>query len=310
MRFLRTVIGSFPRLNTDDLDAIDEAVRIQLRNNIDLLSDGEQRGDMITYLARDIPGLSIENDRCIVSEKISPPEDPMNVQKITDYFMVRKKYPDLKFKVTLTGPTALGVTCASNKLAGEYRSIMDFSLYADLATALAEIVRPLAKANAHIQIDEPFLSQGFSDLKKRIRLIDELLDGCKPDLVSIHVCGYLGKQPILEELAKLRNVSILSHAFSAGQEKKNLVLLEQSIFEDNGKKLGAGIISVLPTRPEKVETPETVSSRLLEIISRIGVENIGTVHPDCGLLPTKPDLIESLLNNFNAGVRQSEHSLQ
>ena len=209
MKLLRTVIGSFPRLREDDREAIDAVVALQREHHIDLLSDGEQKGDMITYFARQIPGLAIENDFPIVVGKISPPEDPLSFQKIVDYHYVRDKYPDLDFKVTLTGPTALGVTCATRKLSKDYRSIMDFSLYEDLAEALRAIVVPLEKAGANIQIDEPFLSQGFTDLPKRVDLIDQILEGCAPSKCSIHVCGYLGKQPLLKELSRLEHLSLI-----------------------------------------------------------------------------------------------------
>ena len=104
MKLLRTVIGSFPRLREDDREAIDAVVALQREHHIDLLSDGEQKGDMIAYFARQISGLAIENDFPIVVGKISPPEDPLSFQKIVDYHYVRDKYPDLDFKVTLTGP--------------------------------------------------------------------------------------------------------------------------------------------------------------------------------------------------------------
>lgn len=308
MKLLRTVIGSFPRLREDDREAIDAAVALQRDYHIDLLSDGEQKGDMIAYFAREIPGLAIENDFPIVIGKISPPEDPLRFQKIIDYNYVRDRYPDLKFKVTLTGPTALGVTCATRKLSKDYRSIMDFTLYEDLAEALRAIIVPLAKAGANIQIDEPFLSQGFTDLEKRVDLIDQILEGCDPSKCSIHVCGYLGKQPLLKELSRLEHGGILSHAFSTGRESENLGLLDRSIFQDSGKKLGAGVISVSPKSKEKIDAPETVASRISKIAKEIGVENIGTVHPDCGLRGTRPDLVEGIIRNFNLGITLFEES--
>lgn len=76
MTLVKTVIGSFPRLDDDDLRAFDKAIALEKRNGIDLFSDGEQRGDMIFYLAQSIPGLAVENGVPIVSGKITPPEDP------------------------------------------------------------------------------------------------------------------------------------------------------------------------------------------------------------------------------------------
>jgi methionine synthase II (cobalamin-independent) len=302
MRLTRTVIGSFPRLADHDLKAFDEAVALQKRCGITLLSDGEQRGDMIFYLAQSIPGLAIENGAPIVSGKIAPPDDPLKVHKVSDYFMLSKRHPDVKFKVSLTGPTTLAIGCGSKRIKSGYKNYIDPALVRDLALALKEIVRPLAKARAIIQIDEPFFSQGFRDLSDRIELLDLILEGYPRDLCSVHVCGWLGRQPVFDELSKLENIAILSHGFSAGQEKGNFKLLSRSIFEESGKKLGAGIISVSPIRKEDIESPETVSKRLRSISDKVGLENIGFVHPDCGLRATRSDLVEGILWNFRKGV--------
>lgn len=302
MKFVKTVIGSFPRLAASDMKAFDEAVKLQKRCGIDLLSDGEQRGDMIFYLAQSIPGLAVEDGHPIVSGKISPPDDPKKVHKVADYFLLGKKYPDVTFKVSLTGPTTLAIGCGSKKIVSGYRNYVDPALTADLAAALKVAVQPLRKAKAYLQIDEPFLSQGFRDLPDRIRVLDDILEGYPPELCSVHVCGWLGRQPVLDELAKLENVQILSHAFSSGQEVENLKLLKKPLFEDNGKKLGAGIISVSPLKKEDIESPKTVSERLKLIISKVGEDNIGFIHPDCGLRATRADLVEGILKNFSTGA--------
>jgi methionine synthase II (cobalamin-independent) len=302
MKFVKTVIGSFPRFAGGDLEAFDATVKLQKRYGIDLLSDGEQRGDMIFYLAQSIPGLAVENGAPIVSGKISPPDDPLKVHKVADYFLLSKKYPDAKFKVSLTGPTTLAIGCGSKKIKSGYRNYVDPALTTDLAAALKEAIQPLRKARALLQIDEPFLSQGFRDLADRIRIIDDILEGYPRELCSIHVCGWLGRQPVLQELAKLENLEVLSHAFSSGQEVENLKLLKKPLFEDNGKKLGAGIISVSPLKKEDIESPETVSQRLKKIASKVGADNIGFVHPDCGLRATRADLVEGILKNFSKGV--------
>ena len=304
MKFLKTVIGSLPRLDRDDLKAFDKAVKLQESCGIELLSDGEQRGDMIFYLAQSIPGLGIEDGHPIVCGKVSPPEDPMKVHKVKDYFMLSRQYPDLKFKVSLTGPTTLAIGAGSKKICCGYKNYIDPALTADLAEALKEIVKPLKRAKAFLQIDEPFFSQGFRDLSERIKLVDSILEGYPRELCSIHVCGWLGRQPVLQELAKLENVEVLSHAFSTGLERDNLKLLKKSLFEDNGKKLGAGIISVSPLKEEDIESPKTVSERLKTIVSKVGADNIGFVHPDCGLRATRSDFVEGILCNFSKGAEQ------
>jgi len=308
MKIPRTVIGSFPRLNDDAIKAIDAAIALQKKNGIDLFSDGEQRGDMIVYLARAIPGLAVENGLPIVAGKIFPPEDPMKIHKVADYFMLHKRYPAFKFKVTLTGPTTLALSCGSHRISKDYKNYVDFKLTADLAEAIKVIVKPLREAKAFIQIDEPIMSQGFRDLKERIALLDYILEGCNPHLCATHICGWLGRQPVFQELAKLKNIEVLSHAFSSGQEIENQKLLNKSLFEDNGKKLGAGIISVSPLSIDKIEKPNIVAERLNHIIDLVGIDNIAFVHPDCGLGATRPEFVEGIMQNFYEGTKLFESS--
>ncbi|MEM4264163.1 MAG: hypothetical protein QW505_00030 [Thermoplasmata archaeon] len=306
MRLSRTVIGSFPRLAENDEKAFDSAVALQRKHGIDLLSDGEQRGDMIIYLARAIPGLAVQGNVPRVVGKISPPEHPEKVHKVADYFMLKKKYPELKFKATLTGPTTLAISCGSKGLSKEYRSYVDFSLTKDLAEAVKAIAKPLIDARAYIQIDEPILSQGFRDLRERIGLIDYVLEGADPELCATHICGWLGRQPVLQELGRLENLSVLSHAFSALQEKENVKLLSRQLFENSGKKLGAGVISVSPIHDYDIETPEAVAKRIETISKIVGEENIAFLHPDCGLGATKKEYVERILDAFHRGCELYE----
>ena len=306
MRLRRTVIGSFPRLADDDENAFDSAIALQRKHGIDLFSDGEQRGDMIIYLARAIPGLAVQNNLPKVVGKISPPDNPQKVHKITDYFMLKKKYPDISFKVTLTGPTTLAISCGSKGLSKDYKSYVDFSLTKDIAEAVKAIARPLIDAKAHIQIDEPILSQGFRDIKERIGLIDYVLEGADPELCATHICGWLGRQPVLQELAKLENLTVLSHAFSALQEKENMKLLSRRLFEDGGKKLGAGVISVSPIHEYDIEKPETVDKRIDAIAEIVGEENIAFLHPDCGMGATRKEYVDGILDAFHKGCELYE----
>jgi len=298
------LVGGFPRLDQDIDRSIDMSIELQLKHGIDILSDGDQRGDMISYYSRDIPGLGMEGGFSIVSGKVKPPADVMEVQKVKDALMLKKNYPDMKLKVSVSGPTTMALVCGSRKIADGYRSYVDFSLASDIAAALKEIVAPLNEMKFFIQIDEPFLSQGIRDLRERIRLIDGILEGCESSRCSIHICGFLGRQPLLQELAKLKNVGTLSHAFSIDRdrEKDNIALLHREIFEDSDKKLAAGIISVSAKTVKDIERPEAVAKRLRTIVDRIGLDNLAYVTPDCYLRGMDRELIEFTLTNFTKGT--------
>jgi 5-methyltetrahydropteroyltriglutamate--homocysteine methyltransferase len=304
MRITRALVGGFPRLDSEIDRAIDASIKLQLRHGIDILSDGDQRGDMISYYSKDIPGLGTEGSFSIVSGKVRPPSDVMEVQKVKDFLMLKKKHPNMKFKVSVVGPTTMALVCGSRKIVRGYKNYVDFSLASDIAAALKEIVSPLAEMKALIQIDEPFFSQGLRDLRERIRLIDGILEGCDRSLCSVHVCGFLGRQPLLEELARLENVGTLSHAFSIDRdkEKDNLTLLRREIFEDSDKKLAAGIISVSARVTKDVERPQTVARRLRTIVDRIGLDNLAYVTPDCYLRALDKELVDDVLTGFTKGT--------
>jgi len=142
------------------------------------------------------------------------------------------------------------------------------------------------------------------DLRERIRLIDGILEGCDRYLCSVHVCGFLGRQPLLQELARLENVGTLSHAFSIDRdkEKDNLTLLRREIFEDSDKKLAAGIISVSARTAKDVERPQTVARRLRTIVDRIGLDNLAYVTPDCYLRALDKELVDDVLTGFTKGT--------
>jgi 5-methyltetrahydropteroyltriglutamate--homocysteine methyltransferase len=304
MRITRALVGGFPRLDSDIDKAIDASIELQLKHGIDILSDGDQRGDMISYYSRDIPGLGVEGSFSIVSGKVRPPADIREVRKVKDALMLKKKHPDMKFKVSVAGPTTMALVCGSKKIVSGYKNYVDFSLASDIAAALKEIVVPLVKMKAFIQIDEPFLSQGIRDLRERIRLIDGVLEGCDRPQCSIHVCGFLGRQPLLQELARLENVGTLSHAFSIDRdrEKDNVALLRREIFEDSGKKLAAGIISVSARTVKDIERPHAVAKRLRTIVDRIGLDNLAYVTPDCYLRAMDKKLIDNVLTGLTKGT--------
>ena len=70
MSIERTVIGSFPRqLSTDSfIKAIKDVVDLQLEYGIEIITDGEQRYNMIQYFEQ-IPGLERKNGSLKISWK-------------------------------------------------------------------------------------------------------------------------------------------------------------------------------------------------------------------------------------------------
>ena len=131
-------------------------------------------------------------------------------------------------------------------------------------------------------------------------------------MCSVHVCGFLGRQPLMQEFARLENVGTLSHAFSIDRdrEKDNVTLLRREIFEESGKKLAAGIISVSARTAKDVERPQTVAGRLRAVVDRIGLDNLAYVTPDCYLRALDKELIDDVLTGFTKGTDMFENDDQ
>lgn len=297
-----TTIGSLPRFSDDIGEALGKAVEFQRAMGLDVLSDGEQRTDMISYFAETFEGLAVKDGFPVVTGRIVLRGSAQDFSKVRDLDLFRRKFPGVSPKVAITGPTTLGMTCASRKVESHYRGLSDFALYQDAAAALAPIASALIDRGASVQIDEPFLSQGFKDLPERVALLDEVARGLPPERVSIHVCGFIGRFGVVDHLLRLQSVSTLSFAFAGRLEEPNISHVDRAPFEEHCKRLGAGCISVTPMSEEEVQTPEQVRSKLGDICGRVGRENVEYVHPDCGLRATKKELVPIILRNMRAGV--------
>ena len=297
-----TTIGSLFRFSEDLNDSIDKALAFQREHGVDIVSDGEQRADMVAYFAESFGGLAVENGAPVVTGKVELKGSPERFSKVQDLKYIKSKHPDLKIKLAITGPTTLGMTCGSRKIKSHYKSIMDFALYEDIAVALQPIAKALVDGGAFVQIDEPFLSQGYKDLADRVRLIDQIAGGLAAQKVSVHVCGFIGGFGVAGLLSELENVSVMSFGFAGGIEKRNIEHVSRKLFEDSGKRLGAGCISVTPLAENQVDTPEAVALKLKDIAGKVGRENIAYAHPDCGMRATNKSLVPIILRNMRAGV--------
>jgi len=297
-----TTIGSLFRFSEDLHESIDKALEFQKELGVDIVSDGEQRADMVAYFAESFGGLGVENGTPMVTGKVELKNSPEEFSKVQDLKYIRSRHPDIKIKLAITGPTTLGMTCGSRKIKSHYKNIMDFSLYEDIAIALQPIAKALVDGGAYVQIDEPFLSQGYKDLAARVDLIDRIADGLPPEKVSVHVCGFIGGFGVANMLSELENVSTISFGFAGGIERRNIEHVSRKLFEDTGKRLGAGCISVTPLAENQVDTPEVVAAKLKDIANKVGRENIAYAHPDCGMRATNKSLVPIILRNMRAGV--------
>jgi methionine synthase II (cobalamin-independent) len=301
----RTVIGSFPRLSDDIDKAIEKVVTLQLEHGIHIISDGEQRFDMINYF-KQLPGLTHSPHGLIITDKIKPIKKIIEFYKIRDLTITQEKLrefnQDLEIKISITGPITLGISCATKKL-NYYDSPLDDNLYSDLIKALNQIIIELIRRGSLIQIDEPGISAGFMDPLSAKDVLNNLIDDLEIspkdfNKISLHICGDISDIPNTKDILKELRIPTLSLAFSGITEKNNLNLALEEIFNKSHKKLGIGCISVNQQLESEIDQPTKVSNRIDMIKKRIGSQSIRYIHPDCGLRDTPIRIVERILSNM------------
>jgi 5-methyltetrahydropteroyltriglutamate--homocysteine methyltransferase len=262
-----TVVGSYPVVKTTSLrslmdplkSAVETAVADQLSAGIDIISDGQVRGDMITAFASKLPGVRGQQ----VVGKVLPPERPITIPD-TKYAL--SKHPWVKG--ILTGPSTLAH--ALQIATPTYRDRADLTL--DLAQALAYEARALQDAGVTlVQIDEPIFSTGAADLAvgaQALQILTSLLQ--KP--VVLHVCG--GLVGVIDEILKMR---VAGFDFEFAGNDVNLQVL-------SGKELGDRFLGFgcVDSNDPAVEKVTVIKKRIQAGIEAFGPERL-LIDPDCGL---------------------------
>ncbi len=308
-----SVIGSLPRLADNLTSSISYAVDLQLKHDIEVISDGEQRSDMIGYFT-DLPGLASHNGRAYIRDKITAPQNPEKTFKIRDLriaqnYLKKIGRGETPIKLSLTGPVTLGFTCASSGLKKTlYKNIAAKQLYGDVANALNPIIQEGLQRGAYLQIDEPALSAGYLSPTTAIEMINLALEGVVDTYqtqkkMSLHICGNLTKVPTLVNQLTKVNVGILSIAFAGKNERKNQELPLDNIV-DVRKFLGVGCISVVVKDQNQVGTVDETISIVQTVVQKIGLQNIFYLHPDCGLRSTPLPIAEKILDVTSKTVKK------
>lgn len=299
-----TSIGSLPPQSESAEEALIRAVELQREHGLELLTDGEPRGDMLWPYST-LPGVRFEGGIPRIVGRVRPPEDPAAFVKIRDLEFVQAKFPDAAFKVSLTGPTTFAFAVASTGAGPAYKGAMDPALHDDLTAAIRPIAREVARHGADLQIDDPILSQGMRDFKPALARLEAIASELPRDRASLHVCGNLSRGGVLSALLGLESVSTLYLAFAARLERGNLALLEPRAWRDREMALGAGVVPVQVSEEAEIPGPEAVASLVREIDGKVGPDTLRYVVPDCGLRGTAPALVPKILRNLHHGFREA-----
>ncbi len=300
MRPILTTIGSLPVLSRLPEEAILKSVEMQRAHGIELFTDGEQRADMLS-LYESLPGIRVEGGVPRIVGRIRPPEDPAEFPKVRDLDFVVRTFPNLAFKVSLTGPTTFAFSCGASGAGPAYKGAADPALHDDLTEAIRTIAHEIASRGVELQLDDPILSQGMRDYGPALGRIDAIAAEVLRSRASVHVCGGLKRGNVLRALLSLRNVSTLNLAFAGRTERENVAVMEKGALEDRDMALGAGCVAVQVTNPAEVMSVAAVVDLLRSVSDRVGPDRIRYVLPDCGLRGTPPDCAPRILASLRGG---------
>ena len=273
-------------------ESIKQAVYSQLDAGIDIISDGQVRGDMVSSFSKYIPGMKIEDGNTYIVSKIRKPTGEISVKDLLYAKKLIKKYydgnvPEGKgIKGIITGPSTI---IHSSRITSFYKNKEDAII--DLAYSLKFEVDAIDKKvkPVYIQIDEPFLSTGMVDMKVAREAIDILADGLSVPL-AMHVCGNI--DGVYKDLAKF-NVDILDFEFAGNNV--NIDVLENNIALFKNKKIGFGCVDSSVNELDSYDVTEKLINRGIDIV---GEDNI-LLDPDCGLRRAPVDVAFSKLKLIN-----------
>jgi|WetSurMetagenome_2_1015567.scaffolds.fasta_scaffold03726_6 5-methyltetrahydropteroyltriglutamate--homocysteine methyltransferase len=282
-----TVVGSYPvvsghgiRSLFDPLSfAVKTAVEEQVTAGIDIISDGQVRGDMVHLFTNRLPGIKGQE----VIGKVLPAESTITAAD-TKYALGRNAL----VKGIVTGPSSLAH--ALHLSSRVYRNKEELAL--DLSVAIAKEVQGLAETGVcMVQVDEPIFSTGAADLATGREALQRIASGVRIP-VCLHVCGGLGS--VIDEVMSMP-VDIIDLEFA--KNPGNLELLSGKDLQ--GKMLGYGCVD--SSSPE-VESTEIIVSRIRKGLEIFAPEQL-LIDPDCGLRMQTRETAFAKLTNMVAATK-------
>jgi 5-methyltetrahydropteroyltriglutamate--homocysteine methyltransferase len=283
-----TVVGSYPVVKGSGLlaridplkHAVETAVADQISAGIDIISDGQVRGDMIRAFTSHLPGIRGSS----VVGKVEPAQRPITLAD-TKYALSR--HP--KVKGILTGPSTLAHGLVLDTTF--YRNKDELVL--DLAQALAVEAGHLQEAGvALIQIDEPIFSTGAANLAVGREAVNAIAGRLRVP-VCLHVCGNLAA--VIDDVLKT-NVAIFDFEFA--NNPHNIEVL--SAKDLRGRMVGYGCVD---SASSTVESVEVIRKRIEAGVDVFSPEAM-LLDPDCGMRMRTRDEAFSKLKNLVAAADQ------
>ncbi len=285
---LTAAVGSYPPGDLPPKRAIQRAVEDQIAAGIDLISDGQVRGDMISLFAVGIPGFRRGLDDTWELE--APPDLPSEPLVAGDYLLARLLAGErATVKGVITGPVTLAL---STRLAPgtPYNGASDPRFILRLAEILAREAAGLVAAGAEIvQIDEPLLPGAVAN-GLEIELAEQALREVTAILPFsiLHICADVR---LIADWLLTMPISALS---VAGTRFDTLGAFEADDLEYADMRLIYGCVD---TEAPTTEGRQTIQERIQRAVERLGPERLW-LSPDCGLRPRSRDDAQEILSEL------------
>ncbi len=288
-----TVVGSYPAVKSRGLkslinpyaSSLETAVSDQVKAGIDIISTGQIRGDMISSLTSQIPGI---RDQSIIGT-LKPTQSAMTVDD-TKYALSRHS----QVKAMLAGPSTIAHALKIDTPLYRNRD----EVIMDLAHVLAaEALRLQDTGISIFQIDEPILSTGVADMNTAQNAVREITKNLKVT-TCIHVCGDISG--VIDSLIKMP-VNIIDLEFSCNE--KNLECVGVKEFGD--KRIGFGAVDSTDTN---IDSVEAIKSRIEKGVELFGAEKL-LIDPDCGLRMHTRETAFGKLSNMCAAADEVRRTL-
>ena len=301
---IKDKLGMFDKYNY----AIEKAVIDQLNAGIDILSDGQVRGDMVEIFVSNLYGF--EGKRVVNKIEHTKPitlKDIKFANNVLNRYYNKNDKNNKSIKGILTGPCTIA---SSVRVENYYSDNKDENLIYDSANALKKEAEAIQDYVSMIQIDEPILSTGLYDLDTARRAIKRITENLKVP-VAMHVCGNVVN--IFDELNTF-NVHILDHEFASN--RKNLDILESI-----DKKVGFGCINTKLKTVESVDEIKDLINEGFEILKNnksfmeingnlvVKLNNYMIIDPDCGMRLLPLDVAQGKLKNMVIASDEFEREL-
>ena len=285
---LLNVLGAYDSFKK----SIEDSVISQLDAGVDIISDGQVRGDMVSIFTKYIPGMKIEDGNTVIISKIRKPTQEISIKDLQYAKKVMENHyngaiPEgCGIKGIITGPNTI---VHSSRIESFYKNKEDAII--DLAHSLKFEIDVIAnKVNpVYIQIDEPFLSTGMVDMKTAREAINILKDGLDIPL-AMHVCGIL--KDTFKDISKF-NVDILDFEFAGNNV--NLDVLEKNYDLVSNKKIGFGCVDSSVNTVDNIDDVDALVKKAIDIV---GEDNL-ILDPDCGLRRAPHDVAFEKLKLMN-----------